>query len=229
MNIRESYERIRAEVPDYVTIVAAAKTRTVDEVKQLIDAGITDIGENYVQEAEDIQRQLKSAAEGVRWHLIGHLQTNKINKALGLFDVIQTVDSLKLARALDKRAETALPVLIEINSGQEPQKTGVLPAGAEQLVREIALLEKITIEGLMTMGPRSGEPEDARPYFQETKKLFDSIRSLEIPDVEMKVLSMGMSNAYSVAIEEGSTMIRLGSIIFGKRASCSLDYPKQGN
>ena len=219
MAIKENYQRIRAEVPDYVTIVAAAKTRTADEIKQLIDAGITEIGENYVQEAEDIRRTLGRTAEAVRWHLIGHLQTNKINKALGLFDVIQTLDSVKLAQAVNQRAEKAVPVLIEINSGREPQKTGVLPEEAERVIREIAPLEDISIKGLMTMGPRFGDPENARPYFQETKRLFDHINSLDISGVEMEILSMGMTNAYRIAIEEGSTMIRPGTILFGERES----------
>ncbi len=219
MTLQQNYERIRAEVPDYVTIVAAAKTRTAEEVRALIDAGIGDIGENYVQEAEDVRENLGSDAGQVRWHLIGHLQTNKINKALGLFDMIQTVDSVKLARAIDKRAQSTVPVLMEINSGREPQKTGVLPDEAEQTVRDIATLENIAVRGLMTMGPRFGDPEDARPYFQATKQLFDHIGSLNIPGVEMKVLSMGMSNAYPVAIEEGSTMIRPGTVLFGARPS----------
>jgi len=219
MTIRENYERIRAEVPDYVTVVAAAKTRTADEVRELIDAGITDIGENYVQEAEEMRQSLGSDAERVRWHLIGHLQTNKVNKVLGLFDVIQTLDSAKLARTISNKAKKTMPVLIEINSGREPQKTGVLPEDTERVIRDIALLEKISIKGLMSMGPRFGDPADARSYYRETKQLFDRVDSLAIPGVEMEVLSMGMSNAYRVAIEEGSTMIRPGTILFGERAS----------
>jgi len=219
MSIEEKYRRLREEIPDSVRIVAAAKTRTADEVKALIDAGVTDIGENYVQEAEQVRKGLGREAEKLRWHLIGHLQTNKINKALELFDVIQTLDSVKLARAIDKRAQAAVPVLIEINSGREPQKTGVLPDDAEQVIREIAGLERMTVTGLMTMGPRFGDPEDARPYFRATKKLFDDMAALEIPGVQMDVLSMGMSNAYRVAIEEGSTMIRPGTVLFGKRPS----------
>ena len=219
MTIKERYQRIRKEVPEDVTIVVAAKTRTADEVKEAIDAGVTDIGENYVQEAEDVRMALGSVAEAVRWHMIGHLQTNKINKALGVFDMIQTLGSLKLARAVSQRAAKTVPVLIEINSGRELQKTGVLPEEVERLVREIASLEKISVKGLMTMGPRFGNPEDARPYFRETKRLFDYIASLDTPNVEMNVLSMGMSNAYKVAIEEGSTMIRPGTILFGERCS----------
>jgi PLP dependent protein len=220
MTITENYQQIRAEIPDHVTIVAAAKTRTTDELKMLIDAGIADIGENYIQEAEVMRKALGDDAKRVRWHFIGHLQTNKINKALELFDVIQTLDSIKLARAIDKRAETVMPILIEINSGREPQKTGLLPEDTEQAVREIAPLKNLSIKGLMTMGPRFGNPEDARPHFRETKKLFDHIASLNIPGVEMDVLSMGMSNAYGIAIEEGSTLIRPGTLLFGERMSC---------
>ena len=220
MTIKENYQQIRAEVPDHVTIVAAVKTRTTDELKMLIDAGIADIGENYIQEAEEMRKALGDDARRVRWHFIGHLQTNKINKALELFDVIQTLDSVKLARAIDKRAETVMSILIEINSGREPQKTGLLPEDAEQAIREIAPLENLSIKGLMTMGPRFGNPEDARPHFRETKNLFDHITSLNIPGVEMDVLSMGMSNAYGIAIEEGSTLIRPGTLLFGERMSC---------
>ncbi len=219
MTIRKHYEKIRAEIPDYVTIVAAAKTRTPKEVRDLIDTGITDIGENYIQEAEDMQKSLGKIAAKVHWHFIGHLQTNKINKALGLFDVIQTLDSMKAARAIDKRTQTTVSALIEINSGREPQKNGVLPEDAERVIRDIASLGNISIKGLMTMGPRFGDPEEARPYFQETKKLFDHMDSLDIPDVKMDVLSMGMSNAYRVAVEEGSTLIRPGTILFGERTS----------
>ena len=131
MTLRENYERIRAEVPEHVTIVVAAKTRTADEVRQLIDAGVKDIGKNYVQEAEDLRMHLGSDAARLRWHLIGHLQTNKANKVLALFDIIQTLDSVKLAHAISNRADKTVPVLIEINSGREPQKTGVLPDNAE--------------------------------------------------------------------------------------------------
>ncbi len=220
MTIKENYERIRAEVPDYVTIVAAVKTRTPDELKMLLNAGIADIGENYIQEAEEMRQALGDDAKRVRWHFIGHLQTNKINKALELFDVIQTLDSVKLARAINKRAKTVMSILIEINSGREPQKTGLFPEDAEQAIREIAPLKNLLIKGLMTMGPRFGNPEDARPHFKETKKLFDHIASLNIPGVEMDVLSMGMSNAYGIAIEEGSTLIRPGTLLFGERKSC---------
>jgi pyridoxal phosphate enzyme (YggS family) len=156
----------------------------------------------------------------VKWHMIGHLQSNKAKKAVRLFDMIETVDSVKLARAIDKACsniDKIMSVLIEINSGEEPQKAGVLPEDAVSLIREIAVFKNIRIMGLMTMGPFSGDPEDARPYFIKTKRLFDEIRGMGIPGVEMRHLSMGMSNSYRVAIEEGANMIRIGTIIFGER------------
>jgi pyridoxal phosphate enzyme (YggS family) len=217
MDIAEKYRQIRKDVPGHVAILIAAKTRSADDVRRAIEAGATDIGENYVQEAERIRQELGPAAGPVKWHMIGHLQNNKVNKALPLFDVFQTIDTVKLAESINKKATGIIPVCIEINSGREPQKAGVLPEDAERLIRSIAPFEKIRIEGLMTMGPRSGDPEDARPYFRITKKLFDHIAALGMPRVAMKVLSMGMSNSYKAAIEEGSTMIRLGTTIFGTR------------
>ncbi len=226
MSIVDNYHKIRDEIPNHVTIVLAAKTRTPNEIEEAITAGATDIGENYIQEAEQMHNALGEKAKKIRWHMIGHLQKNKVNKALPVFDVIQTIDSLKLTETISKRAKKVYSVYIEINSGREPQKSGVMPENAEELIRQISRLENIKIEGLMTMGPRFGNPEDARPFFKETKKLFDYIDSLDLQNVEMKELSMGMSNAYKIAIEEGSTMIRPGSIIFGQRSQCNIDTAK---
>ena len=217
MDIAGNYQRAREEIPDSVTLVIAAKTRSAEELATLIDAGARDIGENYVQEAEAVYDRLGEKAKKAKWHMIGALQKNKINKALPIFDVIQTVDSLKLAEAIDKRSDRIVPVYIEINSGREPQKSGVMPEDAEELIRQILYLEHIKIEGLMTMGPRFGNPEDARPYFRETRKIFEYIRSLDIPKLDMKILSMGMSNSYEIAIEEGSNMVRIGTVVFGER------------
>jgi len=221
MDIVENYTRIRKEIPDYVTIVTACKTRNVDEVLKVIEAGATDIGENYVQEAQEIYQQLGEKAARVRWHMIGHLQGNKINKAIPVFDVIQTVDSLKLAEGISARIEKAgketMSVYIEVNSGREPQKSGVMLEDVEGLIRQILNLEHIKIEGIMTMGPRFGNPEDAKPYFRETKKVFDYLQSLDLSNLNLKVLSMGMTNSYKIAIEEGSNMVRLGTVIFGQR------------
>jgi len=225
MKIKENYLNIRKKIPEHVTIVAAAKTRTKEEIIQVIEAGLTDIGENYIQEAENLYRALGERAKQVKWHMIGHVQTNKINKALALFDVIQTVDSLKKANAINTRAgvlKKVIPVYIEVNIGNEITKTGVKPEYklVEGLVIEMSKMEHLMVEGLMTMGPRTGDPEAIRPFFRKTKEIFDKIKALHISNVNMDTLSMGMSNSYAVAIEEGSTMVRLGTVIFGER-----EYP----
>jgi hypothetical protein len=215
--IRENIERILGELPRGVELVAAAKSQAPEKVLEAIKAGIRTIGENYVQEAEAHFAAVGSKAE---WHFIGHLQTNKVKKAVGIFDMIETVDSVDLAREIDKRCRAAgkmMPVLIEINSGQEEQKAGVLPADAEALVREIAPLSNVKVRGLMTMGPFEGDPENSRPYFRITREVFERIKGLAIPGVEMAVLSMGMTNSYRIALEEGANMIRIGTKIFGPR------------
>ena len=228
MNISDNYARIRQEVPGEVTIVLSVKTRTVEQIEEVIDAGATDIGQNYVQGAGQMYSALQKKAAKVRWHMIGHLQTNKINKALRIFDVIQTVDSLEKAAAIDKRVEGAgkeiIPVYVEINIGSEFSKAGIKPAEhepfdeyMEKLAGDISALGHLSLEGLMTMGPRFGNPEDVRPYFRRTRKIFERIKALELPNLDMKYLSMGMTNSYRIAIEEGSNMIRIGTAIFGKR------------
>ena len=217
MPIRDNVARILRELPPGVELVAAAKTKTPAEILEAVEAGVALIGENYVQEAADA---FAAVGRRARWHFIGHLQSNKAKKAVEIFDAIETVDSADLAREIDKRCRTAgktMSVLIEINSGEEDQKFGVAPAAAEALLREIAPLPNLKIEGLMTMGPFDGDPEAARPYFKITKELFDRIGALGIPGVEMKRLSMGMTNSYRVALEEGANRIRLGTLIFGPR------------
>jgi len=215
--IEENVRRILAELPPEVTLVAAAKTRAPDEIMRAIAAGITVIGENYVQEAREAYTAIGKRA---RWHFIGHLQKNKVKGAVEIFDMIETVDSMKLAERINRSCAAlgrTMPVLIEINSGREPQKAGVLPEDAEDLLREIATLKQIRVQGLMTMGPRFGDPEEARPYFRETKNLFDRLKKEKLANAEMRLLSMGMSNTYSVAIEEGANMVRIGTGIFGER------------
>lgn len=215
--IQENVKKILAELPEGVKLVAAAKARTPDEVLQAIDAGVEIIGENYVQEAQTAIEVIGSRA---KWHFIGHLQRNKVKKAVPLFDMIETVDSVSLAAEIDKRAfqhGKAMPVLIEVNSGREPQKFGVFPEDVEALIEEVSTYEYIQIQGLMTMGPMFGDPEDARPYFVETRKVYEQIKSLSLPGVSMDCLSMGMTNSYRVAIEEGGNIIRIGTKIFGPR------------
>lgn len=213
--IRENVRKILAELPPGVLLVAAAKGRTPQEILEAIEAGVQIIGENYVQEAE---RAFAVIGRRARWHMIGHLQRNKAKKALEIFDMIETLDSVRLAEELEKhcaRMDRVMPVLIEINSGREPQKSGVFPEDAEALLREVSRFRHLKVLGLMTMGPRFGDPEEARPYFQETKKLFDQLKTLNIPNVEMRYLSMGMSNTYKIALEEGANIVRIGTKIFG--------------
>jgi len=217
MSIRDNVVRILKELPPGVELVAAAKTKTPAEILEAVEAGIAIIGENYVQEAADA---FAAVGHRARWHFIGHLQSNKAKKAVEIFDAIETMDSLDLAREVDKRCRNAgktMSVLIEINSGEEDQKFGVAPAAAEALIREIAPLPNLRIEGLMTMGPYDGDPEAARPYFKITKELYDRIGALAIPGAAMKYLSMGMTNSYRVALAEGANRIRLGTLIFGPR------------
>jgi pyridoxal phosphate enzyme (YggS family) len=215
--IRDNVKRILEELPEGVKLVAAAKTRTADEVLEALDAGVQIIGENYVQEAQDAFHVIGHQA---KWHFIGHLQTNKVKKAVEIFDVIETVDSIKLAKEIDKRCRNTgkiMSVLIEINSGKEPQKSGVFPEEAVALAQKISQLENVKVKGLMTMGPFFGDPENARPYFVVTHHLFEKMKSLIIPGVEMDYLSMGMTNSYKIAIEEGANIVRIGTKIFGER------------
>lgn len=228
MNIAENYKLLRRDIPEKVTLVVAAKKRTPQELIEVIDAGATDIGESYVQEAGHMYSALRKKAAEAKWHMIGHLQTNKINKALRIFDIIETIDSFEKAEAVDKRVVQAkkkiIPVFIEINIGSEDSKAGIrvdehepFEDYIENLIKDISRFGHLRVEGLMTMGPRFGNPENARPYFRRTKKIFDRIKSLNLPNVNMKCLSMGMSNSYKVAIEEGSNMVRIGTAIFGER------------
>ncbi|OPX32953.1 YggS family pyridoxal phosphate enzyme [candidate division KSB1 bacterium 4484_188] len=216
-NIEQSVRQIIQSLPENVLLVVAAKTRTPEEVKIVIRAGIKVIGYNYVQEAEKMYQVIGNQVE---WHMIGHLQRNKVKKAVKIFDMIETVDSVELAELLNKRCKLEskiMPVLIEINSGKESNKTGVLPEKVDDLILQINQLPNLRIQGLMTMGPRFGNPEDARPYFRATRAVFDRIAQAGIPNVEMRYLSMGMSNSYQIAIEEGANIVRIGTLLFGKR------------
>ncbi len=215
--IKENISRILSELPDGVELEAACKTRTPEEILEAVDAGVKIIGENYVQEAE---AAFKIVGIRAKWHFIGHLQKNKVKKAIKIFDVIETVDSFELAQEIDRACvneNKTTSVLIEVNSGREKQKFGVFPEDTERLVKEASRLHNIKVMGLMTMGPLSGDPELARPYFIETKKTFERIRFLGVSHVDMRYLSMGMTGSYRVAIEEGANIIRLGTKIFGER------------
>ena len=210
-----------ASLPPGVLLVAAAKSRSAEAVREAAEAGVTDIGHNYIQEAEAMREALGEAlACRVRWRFIGHLQHNKARKAAALFDAIDTVASARAAQAVARRcAETGkvMPVLIEVNSGREPNKNGAPPEEVERLIGEIASLSHIRVSGLMTMGPFLEDAERLRPYFRLTKELFDRVAAAGIPNVEMRFLSMGMSGSYRVAIEEGANVVRIGTKLFGER------------
>ncbi len=217
ISIGQNVAQLLSELPEGVQLVAAAKTRSPQEILEAVEAGVKIVGENYVQEAERAYQAVGNRAE---WHFIGHLQKNKVEKAVSLFDMIETVDSVEIAGEIDKRCAQVgkvMPLLIEVNSGREEQKSGVFPEKVEQLVQQISALPNIKVIGLMTMGPRFGNPEDSRPYFVETRRIFQRLKKLNLPNVDMKYLSMGMTNSYQIAVEEGANIVRIGSKIFGER------------
>lgn len=216
INIENTARSIVNSVPHGVLVIAAAKTRTLAEVQAAMSGGINILGYNYVQEAEEMFKLIGDKAE---WHMIGHLQRNKAKIAVVIYDMIETIDSVRIAKQVNRLAKLEnkiMPILIEINSGEESNKTGVMPENVEKLIDEIKDYSNLKIRGIMTMGPRFGDPELARPYFKSTKLLFDKFKKLNIPNVEMEYLSMGMSNSYKIAIEEGANIIRIGNKIFNE-------------
>jgi hypothetical protein len=220
-NISKNVEKIRSKIPKNVRILAAAKTRNAEEIIEVVKSGITDIGENYVQETEDVFEKVnKSTDEKLTWHMIGHLQRNKVKDALKLFDVIQSLDSFKLAREINKRARKAnivVPAFIEINSGKEEQKHGIMPNKFEEFIDQIKVYSNLRIIGIMTMGPIFENPEELRPYFRLTRELFEKAKKIEQDNLDIKWLSMGMTDSYLIAVDEGANMIRIGTALFGPR------------
>ncbi len=208
--------------PEDVLLCAVTKTRTAEEINEAIDAGITDIGENKVQEIMDKFDSVKP----VRWHMIGHLQTNKVKYIIDKVSMIHSVDSLHLAQEIDRRAaqhNIAMDILIQVNSAQEESKFGIAADETEGMIRDI--LDKcpnLRIRGLMCIAPFAENPEDVRIYFAQVKKLYDEYGSIEHKNLDFKYLSMGMSHDYEAAISEGSNLIRVGTAIFGER-----DYSKK--
>ena len=198
--------------PQDVTLVAISKTHPASVVKSAIELGATDLGENRVQEAE--QKIIEVGRTKARWHLVGHLQANKARRAVQLFDVIHSLDSLELARRLDRlcgeEGTENLPVLVQVDLGHEETKSGIDEAELPQLIAGLAGLSRIQLIGLMTLPPFFDDPEQARPFFQRLRALRDKW----VPNGE---LSMGMTNDFEVAIEEGATMVRVGTAIFGQR------------
>lgn len=222
-NIRLVKQRIEAAAaragrnPSDIQLMAVSKTVLPERIGEAINAGLTLFGENYVQEARE---KIPAIGKNVSWHMIGHLQTNKAKYVVHLFDAIHSVDRLELAQELSKRAgqiKRHLDILIEINVAGEASKSGVAPDEALNLIRQIAVLPNLSIRGLMTMPPFCDNPEESRPYFKALRALRDEIAKAAIDGVSMDELSMGMTDDFEVAIEEGATILRVGRAIFGQR------------
>jgi hypothetical protein len=226
--VKENLERIKQRIaeaaiacgrdPGTVRLVAVCKTVDAGRVAEAIDAGADILGENYIQESRDKFNALIDRP--VQWHFIGHLQSNKARYAVRMFDLIHSVDSLKLAGALDQEARKngkVQDILVQVNISREERKSGIEATAAVELTARISQLENIRVKGLMTMAPFFDEPEQARPYFRQLARLREQISQRNIPGVRMDDLSMGMSGDFEVAIAEGATLVRIGSAIFGAR------------
>ena len=203
-----------------VIVVAVSKGRAVEQIKQAVDCGIADIGENRVQEAflkYNILRPNTYDLRPIRWHMVGHLQTNKVKEAVRIFDLIQSVDSLRLAGEIDKEAAKigkVQEILIEVKTSPEETKSGVRPPEVIKLMEAMQGLKNISVRGLMTIAPIVSKPEDARPYFKMLRELKDKINASRAKGHELTILSMGMTDDFEVAIQEGANMVRLGRAIF---------------
>jgi len=203
--------------PESVKLVGVTKTVDIERIQAAVSAGLQILGENYVQEARD---KIEQVGEQAKWHFVGRLQTNKAKYAVKLFDLIQTVDSMKLAVELNRRAKPlgrVIPILIQLNLAGEETKGGIDRAEALSLVRQISELPHLQVRGLMTMPPFFNDPERARPYFRQLRELSQEIAAAGVPGVEMTEISMGMSGDFEAAIEEGATLVRVGTAIFGER------------
>jgi PLP dependent protein len=205
--------------PAEVGLVAVSKTKSVAQVEEAIVAGVTTLGENYVQEAREKYEAL--CHHPVGWHFIGHLQSNKAKYVVRMFDLIHAIDSVKLALEVDRQAQKAAKrqrILMQVNVSGETSKYGLDPDSVISVLREISTFEHIAIEGLMTMPPFFDAPDRARPYFKALRKLRDRIRDEHMDNIKMDTLSMGMTGDYSAAIAEGATLVRIGTAIFGARS-----------
>jgi pyridoxal phosphate enzyme (YggS family) len=190
-----------------IRLIAVTKTVPVDRIREVVEFGVADIGENRLQEALSKRKQLQDLP--ARWHFIGHLQSNKARKVIEHFDWLQSVDRMDLARKLNEYASRRFPVLIEVNLGEEPAKSGVPISDAQKLTDDVHRLERLDLRGLMAIPPFSENPEDSRPYFRRLREMAERLR---LPEV-----SMGMSHDFEIAIEEGATMVRIGTALFGTR------------
>jgi pyridoxal phosphate enzyme (YggS family) len=226
-NVAANYARVCEQValaaqrcgrsPEAITIVCAAKTKGPQLVRAALAAGATDIGENYVQEA---QEKIALVPEPARWHLIGHLQRNKARVAARLFTLIHSLDSVALAQELHRQGEklgAVVRTLIEVNLGNEPTKSGMAVPQVDSLLEKVATLPYLRVEGLMTIPPPGASAEAARPYFRKLVQLQEQYTRFRTTNIALRELSMGMTDDYAVAIEEGATLVRIGRAIFGER------------
>ena len=203
--------------PEEITLLAATKRVDVERIREAVEAGVRVAGENYIQDAREKIARIDD--ERIAWHFIGHLQRNKVKYAVELFDMIQTVDSLELAREIDRRSRDPIDLLIEVNIGREETKSGVTGDEAMELAGRMSELRNLSIKGLMAIPPHSDDPRLTRRYFTRLRRLLEEINIEGVVDRRLTVLSMGMSNDFEIAIEEGATMVRIGSALFGRRDS----------
>lgn len=225
MSIKDNYDKISKIVrkacqrvgrsPSEVLIMGVAKSQPTRKIKEAFECGVKLIGENKTQEAEIHQTELKDL--DIKWHFIGKLQKNKINRILKSFDFIQSVDGVKSLEHIHKRVSKEIEVFIEINIGEEKNKSGFTVDGLKKALNYISLLDRVKITGLMSIPPLSNDPEEVRPYFRRIRELKDEINSMNLPTFKIKHLSMGMTNDYEVAVEEGATIVRIGTALFGRR------------
>lgn len=203
--------------PAEVRLVAVTKTVTLDRLQEAVAAGHTLFGENYVQEAK---RKIAALGQGLTWHFIGHLQSNKAKAAVEFFDLIHSVDRLRLAQALEQAAARlgkVQNILLQVNLAGEESKSGTIPEAAQDLLGEISKMPHLKVLGLMTMPPWFPDPEEVRPYFRALRELRDRLRDKQAVDGDLPELSMGMTDDFEVAVEEGATLVRIGTAIFGRR------------
>lgn len=215
-NIKKACEKVGRDVNE-VTLIAVSKTKPYTAIEEALPTGVKDYGENKVQELCD---KYEILPKDIKWHMIGHLQRNKVKYLVGKASLIHSVDSIRLAEQIEKehaKADEIANILIEVNMAQEESKFGITSEETEQLVREIAKFPHIRIKGLMTIAPYTDNPESNRVYFRNMKKLSVDIENKNIDNVSMSVLSMGMTGDYQVAVEEGATLVRVGTGIFGER------------
>ena len=204
--------------PEDIKLVAVTKTATVEQIKEAISAGVKTIGENKVQEAKGKYQVLSADIADIEWHLVGHLQTNKVKYAIEIFDLIHSVDSIKLAEEIDKRSlqfGIMTNILVEVNVSGEETKYGIKPEEVEPFLKEISEFSRIKVRGLMTIAPIAEDKEEVRPYFRKLRELSEKIENKNVKNVKMDYLSMGMTDDFEVAIEEGANMVRIGRGIFG--------------